>query len=498
VAGRFTATAGAPADGLAAWDGAAWAPFGGGMSGDATLLRAIPGAGAYPPILAWSGRALLNGRAAAPLAHFRSGQWLDPFSGPAGPVDALSVFKGQLIAGGAFPRCGDQVVNNIAAWTGAAWQPLAAGIAPTQAEPNPQVLALATHDDGSGPALYAAGSFQNAGGRHASNIARWDGAAWTPVGQVGLLNGPGRALESHDPDGPGPAPARLYAAGEFTFADTTPATHLAWWDGAAWNAVPGSGGILGDIRALKSWDDGSGPALFVGGDALPSGSARLVWKLTPAGFSPLPPTTAPGSSAHVNALEVHDDGSGPRLYAAGSFQALYRYKVLTGESWTPLPTSDWRPLEAFALRSLSLGGTPALMLDTDILTPTQLIPLSPRPDAPTRAISPLFDDGRGPAAILAGDFQQLRLPSPVIESRPPDLVIGAPFLARLPAFAVPCYANCDASTAAPALNVLDFNCFLNRFTAGDPYANCDLSTAWPTLNVLDFNCFLNRFTAGCP
>ena len=61
-----------------------------------------------------------------------------------------------------------------------------------------------------------------------------------------------------------------------------------------------------------------------------------------------------------------------------------------------------------------------------------------------------------------------------------------------------CYANCDQSTAAPTLNVLDFNCFMNRFTAGDSYANCDGSTAAPTLNILDFNCFLNRFTAGCP
>jgi hypothetical protein len=61
-----------------------------------------------------------------------------------------------------------------------------------------------------------------------------------------------------------------------------------------------------------------------------------------------------------------------------------------------------------------------------------------------------------------------------------------------------CYANCDASTAPPILNVLDFNCFLNHFSAGHAYANCDNSTIAPVLNVLDFNCFLNRFAAGCP
>jgi hypothetical protein len=61
-----------------------------------------------------------------------------------------------------------------------------------------------------------------------------------------------------------------------------------------------------------------------------------------------------------------------------------------------------------------------------------------------------------------------------------------------------CYANCDRSTTAPVLNVLDFNCFLTAFTSGAGYANCDNSTTPPVLNVLDFNCFLSRFTAGCP
>jgi hypothetical protein len=61
-----------------------------------------------------------------------------------------------------------------------------------------------------------------------------------------------------------------------------------------------------------------------------------------------------------------------------------------------------------------------------------------------------------------------------------------------------CYANCDFSTAAPVLNVLDFNCFLNAFSSGGSYANCDHSTTAPVLNVLDFNCFLTAFSTGCP
>jgi hypothetical protein len=62
----------------------------------------------------------------------------------------------------------------------------------------------------------------------------------------------------------------------------------------------------------------------------------------------------------------------------------------------------------------------------------------------------------------------------------------------------PCYANCDASTTNPALNVQDFACFLNRYASGDTYANCDGSTTAPVLNVQDFACFLNQFAAGCP
>jgi hypothetical protein len=60
-----------------------------------------------------------------------------------------------------------------------------------------------------------------------------------------------------------------------------------------------------------------------------------------------------------------------------------------------------------------------------------------------------------------------------------------------------CYANCDASTLIPFLNVNDFTCFLNRYAAGDSYANCDGSTISPVLNVNDFSCFTNRYAAGC-
>jgi hypothetical protein len=64
--------------------------------------------------------------------------------------------------------------------------------------------------------------------------------------------------------------------------------------------------------------------------------------------------------------------------------------------------------------------------------------------------------------------------------------------------AAACYANCDASTSAPVLNVADFTCFLQRYANNEPYANCDGSTTAPVLNVADFTCFLTKYAAGCP
>ncbi|MFN0131732.1 MAG: hypothetical protein ACKVW3_04240 [Phycisphaerales bacterium] len=69
-----------------------------------------------------------------------------------------------------------------------------------------------------------------------------------------------------------------------------------------------------------------------------------------------------------------------------------------------------------------------------------------------------------------------------------------------------CDANCDGSTALPALNIYDFVCFTDRFSnALDlplrervwDYANCDASTTPPVIDAADFTCFMKRFADGC-
>ncbi len=62
-----------------------------------------------------------------------------------------------------------------------------------------------------------------------------------------------------------------------------------------------------------------------------------------------------------------------------------------------------------------------------------------------------------------------------------------------------CYADCDTSTGVGVLDIFDFLCFGNRFSAGDPYAcDCDTSTGPLVCDIFDFLCFGNAFNAGCP
>jgi hypothetical protein len=61
-------------------------------------------------------------------------------------------------------------------------------------------------------------------------------------------------------------------------------------------------------------------------------------------------------------------------------------------------------------------------------------------------------------------------PAPVVGPTPqdPQYFYNAAFYISGTPGGAPCYPNCDNSTTPPILNVLDFNCFLNRFAAGCP------------------------------
>jgi hypothetical protein len=278
VSGPFHEVGGVAVERIARWNGSTWSAVGDGVSfqlldmmtfddGTGPALYTV-GTGVYipPPVNTsryvverWDGSewttlpGLMHGRLWA-LAEYDDGR------GPA------------LYVGGEFSMIDDEPVNRVARWCGSGWESLANGI--DDGVGNIKVTAMTVHDDGTGPALYVGGHFTGAGGIAASKIARWDGSAWTPLGSG--VSSIVYALTVFD-DGTGKA---LYAAGNFGTAGGSPAAGIARWDGATWTALEdglteGFGGGGAHVSALLPFDDGTGPALFVGGafsaaDGLPS------------------------------------------------------------------------------------------------------------------------------------------------------------------------------------------------------------------------------------
>jgi hypothetical protein len=178
-----------------------------------------------------------------------------------------------------------------------------------------RVLALTVFDDNGGPALFAGGAFTGAGGVAANHVAKWDGSSWTALGSG--MNSAVAALTAFD-DGGGPA---LYAGGYFTIAGHLAASRIAKWDGSSWAPLGtgiGSNGLSNYVLALTVFDDGSGPALYAGGDFTTAGglAAKYIAMWDGSSWTPL----GAGMADDVFALTVFDDGTGlPALYTGGAF-----------------------------------------------------------------------------------------------------------------------------------------------------------------------------------
>ncbi len=217
----------------------------------------------------------------------------------------------RLIAVGDFRRAGGAAAKHVAQWDGAHWQTLGEGF-----YGNPR--ALAHHDDGSGDKLYAGGV--NLFSQIEDALGRWNGTSWELVpGLRGrdYFDGGVLSLASYPVAG---AP-RLFAAGDFELSQAQPGQPavgtLASWNGSQWSIVPTH--TYGDVYRLEVIEFGGASHLYALGnfDSIAGTPANRIarfdgtqWSDFGAGLD-LPP----GSSLH--ALELHDDGSGPALFALG-------------------------------------------------------------------------------------------------------------------------------------------------------------------------------------
>lgn len=239
--------------------------------------------------------------------------WRQLGGGVSGEVFAFQVFDDgsgpSLFVGGRFQFAGGIEVNNIAKWDGRQWSSLAGGI-PGSEYPT-GVISFQIFDDGRGPALYAGGSFDSVGGIEAHNIARWDGRQWESLDE-GLSNDQGipsvRDMEVFD-DGSG---AALFVGGNFTDASGTGARWIAKWNGLNWSSIGFN--PKGTVQTMRTYDDGTGARLYL---CLSHAPGIVKWN----GRSIEAVTGSMSGSVWYSGAEVFDDGSGngSELFVSGNF-----------------------------------------------------------------------------------------------------------------------------------------------------------------------------------
>ena len=503
------------------WDGTSWSPLGEGVgvsnsnAYSASLAVYSPdGPSAPQRLFAASSFVDAGTGGARNIAAWNGATW-----GALGPgfedrITALATFDPDgagpaardVIAAGHFRSTPDGPASRIARFDGQHWHALGDGLLPQRPQYDESVLLTRWQPDPAGPEqLVAAGLLDHAGGVPVSNVAIWDGGAWRAAGDPGLE--PVTVLGTYEP-GSGPLHSAVVAAG------FTPATYrlvVKDWDGAStWRQLgqpfvdPGPNGYP-MLNALAYYAPGGSvpPSLYVGGYFSRVGQSQIstiarwdgaAWQSVGTGLE----------GGTCLALTVFDfDGPGPappQLVAAGSLGSLGGAASWDGTQWHRMPLSAYG-ITALTVRDPGSGQTPELFAGADLYDGT-------------RALlrwngSSFIQSGEGIAGPYIGPSIDTLAAWQPPDGSPPQVCVGGYFTSagpRTSAFfarwacspPIPCYANCDASSTPPILNVQDFVCFLNRFAAGDPAANCDGSSAPPALNVWDLLCFLDRFQAGCP
>jgi hypothetical protein len=346
--GRFTQltpTGGPPLSMLriAAWNGTSWSAIGAGASGE---VRAMiewdeDGAGPARPYL------IVGGQVNDYLARWNGTTW-STVGSPIlsvlnGSVRALALWpetgptnNPSLLIGGQFTGAGLTSSTSVisrpplnSGWTG-----FGSGLASAG-----EVRSVAYFDpDGTGPAL--AKIYAGA----ANGLYRYDAPAWTRVATGNLF-----ALAGFDIDGPGPGPGALCAGGVFTSIDQPPlgpfgfgANNVYAWTGTS-VARLGADGFNDSVRTLRAWDPGApggGDEVLVAGGKFtltPSGDARSIATWDGSTWTPL----GSGLAAEVFDVTGFRPSSGAFaganfLIAGGSFASPSRIAKWDGSAWTPL------------------------------------------------------------------------------------------------------------------------------------------------------------------
>ncbi len=261
----------ANADHLAVWDGSGWAPFcnsvsGPAFAGNVHALEIIDNT-------LYVGGSFQNAAGIASADYLvacdlitgnPSSLILDPAHPFNGPVYALAADSaGTLYAGGAFSNLEDiAAADNIAAYVAGEWRPLGAGAGPGGAAVTSAVRALAAR----GTTIFVGtDAVDVAGIPQADHVARWNGVAWSAVGN-----------NAAGDDGWLPASSSIYslaisgslviAGGSFNNANgVATADMVAYFDGEVWRPIGSNGAGNGPILTAVTAVGVFGHKIYAGG-----------------------------------------------------------------------------------------------------------------------------------------------------------------------------------------------------------------------------------------
>ncbi|MBO2009355.1 hypothetical protein [Hymenobacter negativus] len=352
IGGTFARVGGIAANNVAKWNGTAWSSLGtgtaNGVNGYVYALAVAGNGDVYA-----GGLFTQAGVASAySVAKWNGTTWSSLGTGMSASVRALAVASnGDVYAGGQFTQADNVIAYSVAKWNGTTWSSLGTGAA--NGLRNATVLALVVAGNGD---VYVGGTFTQAGGIAANNVAKWDGTAWSNLGTglvTGVSNGAVYALAIA-------GNGDVYAGGNFSQAGSVMANSIAKWNGTAWsNLGPNTAGLGDNVLALAVASNGD---VYAGGQFTQAGGAAVnyVGKWNGTAWSSLGTST----NGQVNKLAVGPTG---KLYAGGIFtstgdysKAMVHFAIYDPN--TPLGTTAAKAAPAAQLFPNPAHGTATLRL----------------------------------------------------------------------------------------------------------------------------------------
>jgi hypothetical protein len=398
VGGDFTTVSGVSSPGIAKWNGTTWEAVGGGVDGTVSAI-VISGTNVYVGgsfdqagqvsalnVAAW------NGTAWTALAG-----GIDDDVNEA-QINAMAASGSKLYVGGQFDLADGNSATNIACWNGTAWSALNDGINYDTSDTNDTTTASVNALAYNGTNLYVGGTFNLAGTKTVTNMAKWNGSSWAAVGS-GLDYVPFLSSDTNTPSVNALAfiGTNICAGGVFNVSGSVSLGNLAEWNGTSWSSLGVTDDEVDAIYAVSASE------IYVGGafDTIDNVPASTVALWNGANWNPLDT----GSDGTVYALAL----TGNLLIAGGSFDSLGEANATSIGQWDGI---SWAAL------GNQIGNSPDNQVNACIISETNVylggsfvtaggVTLNGMADWTGNAWQPLGNGVNGYVTALAADGNAL-------------------------------------------------------------------------------------------